>query len=53
MEGEYGEKREGEKGRGENVQIRTLLCVHDSGDGNTKVGDWTPEIWKEGLLVID
>jgi hypothetical protein len=44
-----GRVREGGE---DNVQVGALLGVHDGCDGNAEVGDGTPEICGEALLVM-
>lgn len=39
------------KGR-KNGQLRTLLGIHDGGEGDTKVGDGTPEIYREKVIKL-
>jgi hypothetical protein len=42
----------GREGGEDDVQVGTLLGVHDGGDGDTEVGDGAPEICGEVLLVM-
>lgn len=44
--------RDGCMGWTANIQVRALLGIHDRGDGNAEIGDGTPEICIENMLVV-